>query len=100
AVAKHIYTTLRNSSVVMSNLIGPVEPMALANHPVKGLYFIMSGAPESIDIAVMSYARTLRITLKTQKDLIDEQKFKLCMVRAFEAISKASMEIPNKTKIK
>ncbi|KAK2434722.1 O-acyltransferase WSD1 [Trifolium repens] len=100
AVAKHIYGTLRNSSVVMSNLIGPVEPMALANHPVKGLYFIMSGAPESIDIAVMSYTRTLRITLKTQKDLIDEHKFKSCMVRAFEAISKASMEIPNKTKIK
>jgi hypothetical protein len=56
---------------------------------------------QSIDIAVMSYARILRITLKTQKDLIDEQKFKLCMARAFEIISKAaSMEIPNKKKMK
>jgi len=46
AYAKHIYDTLRNSSVVISNLIGPVEPMALANHPVKGFYFTMSGGPE------------------------------------------------------
>ncbi|RDX60850.1 O-acyltransferase WSD1, partial [Mucuna pruriens] len=42
AVAKRIYGTLRNSSVVVSNLIGPVEPMALANHPVKGLYFAVT----------------------------------------------------------
>ena len=56
AVAKHLYGTLRNSSVVMSNLIGPVEPMALANHPVKGLYFIMSGAPEVTIISSLWFA--------------------------------------------
>ncbi|KAH1142712.1 hypothetical protein GLYMA_12G114900v4 [Glycine max] len=50
AVAKHIYGTLRNSSVVVSNLIGPIEPMALANHPVKGLYFTMTGGPERGEI--------------------------------------------------
>jgi len=46
----------------------------------------------------MSYTRILRITLKTQKGFIDEKKFKLCIVRAFEVISKAVMEIPNKNK--
>ncbi|XP_027909849.1 O-acyltransferase WSD1-like isoform X1 [Vigna unguiculata] len=98
AVAKHIYGTLRNSSVVVSNLIGPVEPMVLANHPVKGLYFTMTGGPESINISVISYTKTLRITLKTQKGFIDERKFKLCVVKAFDVISKAAMEMPNKTK--
>jgi hypothetical protein len=44
----------------MSNLIGPVEPMALANHPVKGLYFIMSGAPEvTIILSLACYLRTI-----------------------------------------
>ncbi|KAK2434716.1 O-acyltransferase WSD1 [Trifolium repens] len=100
AVAKHIYGTLRNSSVVISNLIGPVEPMALANHRVKGLYFTMTGGPESINIAVMSYTKTLRITLKTHKGFIDERKFKLCMVKAFEDISKEAMEVHSKAKIK
>jgi len=52
AVAKHIYETLRKSSVVVSNLIGPVEPMVLANHPVKGLYFTMTGGPEVNTILV------------------------------------------------
>ena len=53
---------------------------------------------QSINIAIMSYTRILRITLKTQKGFIDEKKFKLCIVRAFEVISKAVMEIPNKNK--
>jgi hypothetical protein len=48
----------------------------------------------------MSYTKTLRITLKTQKGFIDERKFKLCMVKAFEDISKAAMEVHSKTKIK
>ncbi|CAJ1978917.1 unnamed protein product [Sphenostylis stenocarpa] len=98
AVAKHIYGTLRNSSVVVSNLIGPVEPMVLANHPVKGLYFTMTGGPESINIAVMSYTTTLRITMKTHKGFIDEKKLKFCVVKAFEVISKAATEIPTESK--
>jgi len=51
---------------------------------------------QSINIAVISYTKTLRITLKTQKGFIDEKKFKFCVVKAFEVISKAAMEIPNK----
>jgi hypothetical protein len=35
-----------NSSVVISNLVGPLEKMALANHPINGLYFSMTGGPE------------------------------------------------------
>ncbi|RZC09648.1 Copia protein [Glycine soja] len=47
---------------------------------------------------VISYTRTLRITLKTKKGFIDEKKFKFYAVKAFEVISKATMEIPNKSK--
>jgi hypothetical protein len=44
----------------MSNLIGHVEPMALANHPVKGLHFIMSGAPEvTIILSLACYLKTI-----------------------------------------
>lgn len=46
AVARYIRSTLKNSSMVMSNMIGPVEQMSLANHPVKGLYFLVFGSPE------------------------------------------------------
>lgn len=32
--------------MALTNMIGPVEEMALANHPVKGLYFVVTGAPQ------------------------------------------------------
>jgi hypothetical protein len=46
AAARYVHSTLRNSSTTISNIIGPVEQMALANHPVKGLYFMVVGPPE------------------------------------------------------
>ncbi|KAF7805946.1 O-acyltransferase WSD1 [Senna tora] len=92
AVAKHIYTTLGNCSVVISNLNGPIERMALANHPVKGFYFTMTGGPENVNITIMSYMKTLRVTLRTLKGFIDEHKFKCCIQNAFEVIYKAAME--------
>jgi len=54
AVAKIIYNTMGNSSVVISNLVGPVEKMALANHPINGLYFTMTGGPEVLYISFMT----------------------------------------------
>ncbi|XP_020237589.1 O-acyltransferase WSD1 [Cajanus cajan] len=99
AVAKIIYKTLGNSSVVISNIFGPMEHMSLANHPISGLYFTMTGGPENVDITIMSYVKVLRITLRTLKGFVDEQKFKFCMEKAFDVIYKAAMEIsetPNK----
>lgn len=46
AAARYVHSTLRNSSTTISNIIGPVEQMALDNHPVKGLYFMVVGPPE------------------------------------------------------
>ncbi|XVF44275.1 hypothetical protein PTKIN_Ptkin02bG0107100 [Pterospermum kingtungense] len=46
ATAKYIHSTLKNSSMTISNMIGPVEPMALAGHPVKSLYFMVVGVPQ------------------------------------------------------
>ncbi|XP_061362880.1 wax ester synthase/diacylglycerol acyltransferase 4-like [Gastrolobium bilobum] len=99
AVGKTLYNTLGNSSIVISNILGPVEQMALANHPIKGLYFTMTGGPQNVNITIMSYERVLRITLRTLKGFIDEQKFKGFVEKAFEDIFKEAMEIseiPNK----
>ena len=45
AAARYIHGTLKNVSMGITNLMGPVEPMTLANHPVTGLYFMVVGAP-------------------------------------------------------
>ncbi|XP_027345757.1 O-acyltransferase WSD1-like [Abrus precatorius] len=100
AIAKIIYNTLGNSSVVISNIFGPMEQMALANHPISGVYFTMTGGPENLNVTIMSYVKVIRITLRTLKGFIDEQKLKFCMEKAYEVIFKAAMEIsemPNKS---
>lgn len=32
--------------MTISNMIGPVEEMSLADHPISGLYFFGAGFPE------------------------------------------------------
>ncbi|CDP14802.1 unnamed protein product [Coffea canephora] len=58
---------LKNSSMAITNVIGPVEQMSLADHPVKGIYFAVPGDPQSLHITVISYAGKLRICLVTER---------------------------------
>ncbi|KAM4115552.1 hypothetical protein ACJW30_04G158100 [Castanea mollissima] len=46
AAARFVHGTLRNSSLSISNVIGPVEQVSLDNHPIKGLYFMVLGVPQ------------------------------------------------------
>ncbi|XP_054819689.1 wax ester synthase/diacylglycerol acyltransferase 4-like [Prosopis cineraria] len=98
AVAKRIHGTLSRSSMVITNLIGPSQPMSLANYPVKGLYFTLAGGPESLVISIISYMGVLRVTLKTEKHFINEDKLSSCLKTALEMILKAAMEIPQQTR--
>ncbi|KAJ0110990.1 hypothetical protein Patl1_03098 [Pistacia atlantica] len=84
AVAKYIHGTLKNSSMGITNLIGPKEKMSLANHPVKGLYFTVVGAPQSICIAIVSYMGVLRVAVGAEKGFIDAKKLKSCIEKAFQ----------------
>ncbi|OIT00536.1 PREDICTED: O-acyltransferase WSD1-like [Nicotiana attenuata] len=92
--AKYIHSTLKNSSMTISNLIGPMEQMALANHPCKGLYFMVVGVPESLTITMMSYMGRLRVAVGTEKGLVDPHKFKSSIENAFDRICKAA--VPSK----
>ncbi|KAH9604167.1 hypothetical protein KSS87_004583 [Heliosperma pusillum] len=90
AAAQYIKSTCKRSSLGITSLIGPVEQMALANHPVKGLYFMPIGVHKSLVVSVMSYMGTLRIGLGTEKGYIDAQKLVCCIDTAFELIYKAA----------
>lgn len=87
--SKYVHRTLKNSSMSISNVFGPVDRLALADHPIKGMYFMVAGVPESLTITMLSYMRTLRVAVGTQKGLIDPQKFKSCIEEAFDIIQKA-----------
>ena len=46
AAARYVYKTLTNSSIAISGMVGPVEQVALENHPIKGFYFMTVGSPQ------------------------------------------------------
>ncbi|KAL6535787.1 hypothetical protein OROHE_012631 [Orobanche hederae] len=92
--AKYIHSTLKNTSMTISNIVGPTELMALSNQPVKGLYFMVVGVPQSLTITMVSYAGELRMAVGTENGLIDAPKFKSCILKAFDLIFKASVPSP------
>lgn len=89
--AKYIHNTLKNSSLTISNLVGPVEKMSMDNLPIRGLYFFVAGSPQSTQVTVISCAGKLRLGIAVEKDFIDPQKFKSCISDAFDMISEAAV---------
>lgn len=92
--SKYIRNTLINSSITITNLIGPVEQMSLSDHPVNGLYFIVVNAPQSAEVTVMSYMGKIRLGIGVEKDFINPHKFKSCIANAFDMISEAAAAVP------
>ncbi|XP_071716704.1 wax ester synthase/diacylglycerol acyltransferase 4-like [Rutidosis leptorrhynchoides] len=90
--AKYIHRTLKNSSMGVTNLIGPLEKMALANQPIKGLYFMVVNVPQSLTVTIMSYMDQLRVAVGTERGLIDPDKFRICIKKAFNMMFNASIE--------
>ncbi|KAL6273546.1 hypothetical protein ACE6H2_024238 [Prunus campanulata] len=92
ACGKFIHRTLKNTSMLISNLIGPVEQMSLANHPIKGLYFVVGGGPLGFEVTMVSYMGKVRVAFKMEKGVIDPQKLKSCMENALQMILNDSHE--------
>ncbi|XP_039155191.1 uncharacterized protein LOC104416055 isoform X1 [Eucalyptus grandis] len=86
AVAKHISGTLRNSSMAISNLIGPTDKLSLANHPLKGMYYTVAGTPETLRITIFSYAGNLRVAVGAEQGFIDSELYNHSLLDAFDMI--------------
>ncbi|KAI3872037.1 hypothetical protein MKX03_009897 [Papaver bracteatum] len=73
-------------NMVITNMIGPVEQVSLADHPVKGLYFMVVNVPQNLTITAVSYMGKMRIAVGAEKELINHILFNTCMEDAFERI--------------
>ncbi|XP_059452448.1 wax ester synthase/diacylglycerol acyltransferase 4-like [Corylus avellana] len=96
AVARYICGTLRNSSMTVSNMIGPIEKATVSKYPVKGLYFTTVGMHQNLTITIVSYMGNLRVTAGIEKGFLDPQKFRSCMENAFQMMLKAVDELPRR----
>ncbi|KAF8413866.1 hypothetical protein HHK36_001860 [Tetracentron sinense] len=92
--ARYMHSTLKNSSMTISNLIGPMEKMSLADNPIRGLYFMVVGIPQSLTITMVSYMGMLRVTVGAEKSFINHQMFNSCLEMAFHKIFKAAVCTP------
>ncbi|XP_042753588.1 wax ester synthase/diacylglycerol acyltransferase 4-like isoform X1 [Lactuca sativa] len=101
AAAQYVHNTIRNPSMAVTNMIGPVEKMALSNQPVKGLYFMVVNSPQlgfcililqSLVVTIMSYMDQLRVTIGAETGFIDPVKFRTCTEKAFSMIFDAAMK--------
>ncbi|KAI6693959.1 hypothetical protein NL676_021669 [Syzygium grande] len=85
-VARHINRTMRNSSMIISNVRGPMEKLSLDNHPVKGMYFTVVGSPESLQITMISYAGNLRVAVRAEQGFIDSELYTRSLHDAWDMI--------------
>ncbi|CAN0915099.1 Wax ester synthase/diacylglycerol acyltransferase 11 [Linum grandiflorum] len=90
AAAALIGSTIRSTSVMISSIVGPTEKVSIGNQPIKGIYFVVAGKPQSLSATVMSYMGDVRITIGGEKDFVDSNKLISCIETAFEIISKAA----------
>ncbi|KAI3947343.1 hypothetical protein MKW92_015432 [Papaver armeniacum] len=90
--SKYIRDVIGKVSVCISNLIGPMEKISLANHPVKGIYFMVVNIPASLMVTMVSYMGQMRITVGAEKELINHKMFNNCLEKAFERIYEAAMD--------
>ncbi|KAF3333354.1 O-acyltransferase WSD1-like protein [Carex littledalei] len=88
--AKYIHATLKNTSMTISNLTGPMEQMIIAGHPVKSFHFMVVGVPQSLTITVVSYMGKLKVVMGAQQGFINSQHLTSCMKISFQRILEAS----------
>ncbi|XP_042486402.1 wax ester synthase/diacylglycerol acyltransferase 4-like [Macadamia integrifolia] len=92
--AQYVHRTLKNSSMTISNMIGPMEQMSLADHPARGMYFMVVGVPQSLTITMVSYMGKLKVAVGVEKDFINEKLYISCLEKAFTRIFKAAVVSP------
>ncbi|KAH7669205.1 CoA-dependent acyltransferases protein [Dioscorea alata] len=91
-VASHcMLKTLTNSSLAISNMIGPMEQVEIIGHPVSGFHFMMVRAPQSLTMTIVSYMQKVRVAMGAEKGFIDSSLLVSCMKKSFEAIYEASV---------
>ncbi|XP_021765365.1 O-acyltransferase WSD1-like [Chenopodium quinoa] len=90
AAARAFEKSWKNSTFAITNLIGPTQHASIADHPIKGFYFVPTRLNLSLTVSVMSYMDNLRIGLVVENGFIDHQRLITCMENAYQLILQAA----------
>lgn len=92
AISRYLYNNIANTTMGISNMIGPMEKIAMDGNPIKSFSFFVSGAPQSLSVFIVSYMGTVKMEVMAQKAYIDANALCQCFVEAFGEIKKASVD--------
>ncbi|TKY48877.1 O-acyltransferase WSD1 [Spatholobus suberectus] len=121
AAANYVYKTLNNTSLSISHMVGPVEQVALANHPIKGFYSMTVGLSQvgaqisfllfiivpvrirsvlsgeeklmSITVTITRYMGYIRVGFGVEEGFIDEYQLKSRFEASLEMMLKAAKNV-------
>uniref|UniRef100_A0A6V7QQE5 Uncharacterized protein n=1 Tax=Ananas comosus var. bracteatus TaxID=296719 RepID=A0A6V7QQE5_ANACO len=89
ATARYIHGTLRNTSMTVSNLTGPIEQMIIAGHPVKSFHFMVVRVPQPNNNCGELHGEA-EGCLGVEKGFINSQLLNSYMKESFERILEAA----------
>ncbi|XP_057832443.2 wax ester synthase/diacylglycerol acyltransferase 11 [Cryptomeria japonica] len=90
ASASGIYNTLANTTLALSNMIGPTEKIALNQIPVKSISFSVSGIPQTLLLTVVSYMGSVRLEVIGTKGYVNSDTLAKCFTECFEEMKEAT----------
>ncbi|KAH9312487.1 hypothetical protein KI387_027522 [Taxus chinensis] len=91
ASAACFYKTLANTTLVISNMVGPKEKVAMNRIPIKSFYFSISGLPQTLLLTVVSYMGSVRIEVIGAKGYVDSETLAKHFGESFEEMRDISI---------
>lgn len=91
AISRYLYNILANSTIAISNMIGPMEKVAIDGNTIKSFSFFVSGAPQSLEVFIVSYAGVVVVQVYAQKGYVDANMLSKCFIEASTEIKKAAL---------
>ncbi|KAH9308087.1 hypothetical protein KI387_035998 [Taxus chinensis] len=92
-LAKYAYNTIASTTMAISNMVGPMEKIAIDDNILNRFSFFVSGAPQTLSVHILSYANTITLQVIAQKSYIDVDMLSNLLKEAFEEIKEASIKI-------
>ncbi|XVF67551.1 hypothetical protein PTKIN_Ptkin10aG0130400 [Pterospermum kingtungense] len=87
------YRLIRNTTFMISNMIGPLEEITLAGNPISSIKFSISSVPQAITMHMLSYAGRAEMQILVAKDIIPDPEFLAkCFEDALLEMKKAAIE--------
>ncbi|GLJ51800.1 hypothetical protein SUGI_1100500 [Cryptomeria japonica] len=91
ASATAMYNTLANTTMVITNMIGPTDKIAINQIPVKSISFSVSGLPQTLLFTVVSYMGRIRLQVIGTKGYINTDTMTKCFNECFEEMKEATL---------